>query len=123
MTCPQKVYNLKSVTFFKQNKFNISLTLCMYKKRLFLQLNHVEIFIKGCLFANLFFTQNAVPINPFNLFGYFLYKLVERDIISNAINNIFKKCDELWVFGEISDGVLFEISYFKTPVQDLFCLS
>jgi len=30
-------------------------------------------------------------------------------MVRNANNNILKRCDELWVFGEISDGVLAEI--------------
>ncbi len=55
------------------------------------------------------FEQGVVPINPFNLFGYYLYELVDRDLVRNANNNILKRCDELWVYGEISDGVLAEI--------------
>jgi hypothetical protein len=59
------------------------------------------------------FEQGVIPINPFNLFGYYLYELVDRDLIRNANNNIMKRCDELWVYGEISDGVLAEIQMFK----------
>lgn len=59
------------------------------------------------------FEQDVIPINPFNLFGYYLYELVERDLVRNANNNIMKRCDELWVYGEISDGVLAEIQIFK----------
>ena len=58
------------------------------------------------------FEQNAVPVNPFNLFGYFLYELVDRDLVRSANNNLLKRCDELWVYGEISDGVLAEIKMF-----------
>ena len=59
------------------------------------------------------FEQGAVPINPFNVFGYYLYELVERDLVRNANNNLMKRYDELWVYGEISDGVLAEIQMFK----------
>ena len=59
------------------------------------------------------FEQGVIPINPFNLFGYYLYELVDRDLVRNANNNILKRCDELWVYGEISDGVLAEIQMFK----------
>ena len=59
------------------------------------------------------FEQGAIPINPFNVFGYYLYELVERDLVRNGNNNLMKRCDELWVYGEISDGVLAEIQMFK----------
>ena len=59
------------------------------------------------------FEQGVIPINPFNLFGYYLYELIDRDLVRNANNNIMKRCDGLWVYGEISDGVLAEIQMFK----------
>lgn len=59
------------------------------------------------------FEQGAVPVNPFNLFGYFLYELVDRDLVRSGNNNLLRRCDELWVYGEISDGVLAEIQMFK----------
>lgn len=59
------------------------------------------------------FQKGVIPINPFNTFGYFLYELVERDLVRNANNNLLKRCDELWVYGDISDGVLVEIKIFK----------
>lgn len=59
------------------------------------------------------FEQGAIPINPFNVFGYYLYELVERDLVRNGNNNLLKRCDELWVYGQISDGVLAEIQMFK----------
>jgi len=59
------------------------------------------------------FEQGVIPINPFNTFGYYLYELVDRDLVRNGNNNIMKRCDELWVYGEISDGVLAEIQMFK----------
>ncbi len=55
------------------------------------------------------FEQGVVPVNPFTNFGYYLYELVERNLVRNGNNNLMKRCDELWVYGEISDGVLAEI--------------
>ena len=60
------------------------------------------------------FNQGAVPVNPFRLYEYFLSDRVDRDVIRQANNNLIRKCDQLWVFGEtIADGVLFEIQYAK----------
>jgi len=58
--------------------------------------------------------QGAIPVNPFCTFGYYLYEMVDRNLVRNANNNLLKRCDELWVFGEISDGVLVEIQMFKS---------
>ena len=67
------------------------------------------------------FNQGAVPVNPFRLYGYFLGDRVGRDLIRQANNNLIRKCDQLWVFGEIiADGVLFEILYankLRMPVK------
>jgi hypothetical protein len=67
------------------------------------------------------FNQGAVPVNPFRLYEYFLGDRVGRDLVRQANNNLIRKCDALWVFGEtIADGVLFEILYakkLKMPVK------
>ncbi|MDO4922007.1 MAG: hypothetical protein Q4E64_09320 [Phascolarctobacterium sp.] len=55
------------------------------------------------------FKNNAIPINPYRSFGYFLDDRVERNLVRQANNQMVIKCDELWVYGRISDGVLFEI--------------
>ncbi|MDP4038626.1 MAG: hypothetical protein Q8P54_01495 [bacterium] len=70
-------------------------------------------FHQRMLICKYVFEQGAVPVNPFNTFGYYLYELVERDIVRNGNNNLLKRCDELWVFGDISDGILSEIKSFK----------
>jgi hypothetical protein len=54
-------------------------------------------------------TQDKVPISPFMNFDYNLAGLVPKDDIRTANNSLIKRCDELWVFGEVSDGVLVEI--------------
>jgi len=64
--------------------------------------------------------HDSVPLNPFNVWGYFLYELVERDLVRRGNNNIVRIVDETWVFGPISDGVLFEIQYsmeLKKPIR------
>jgi len=67
------------------------------------------------------FNQGAIPVNPFRLYEYFLSDRVDRDLVRQANNNLIRKCDELWIFGEtIADGVLFEILYakkLKMPVK------
>lgn len=62
------------------------------------------------MFISAFVLQkNGVPLNPFMVFDYFLLDVVGRDTIREANNNLVKKCDEVWVFGAVSDGVLAEI--------------
>lgn len=55
------------------------------------------------------FSRGAAPLNPFKAYGYFLGDRVDRDLVRRANNTLVRRCDELWVFGPISDGVLFEI--------------
>ncbi len=57
--------------------------------------------------------QNKVPLNPFMLFDYFFLDSVDRDLVREANNNLVKRCDEIWVFGPVSDGVLAEIKIAK----------
>lgn len=58
--------------------------------------------------------EGAVPISAFMLFDYFMLDTVERDIVRSANNTLLKRSDELWVFGDISDGVLAEIKMAKS---------
>jgi len=53
--------------------------------------------------------NNCVPLNPFMIFEYFMLDTIDRDTIRNANNNLVKRCDEIWIFGPVSDGVLAEI--------------
>lgn len=55
------------------------------------------------------FKHGMLPINPFRVFDYFLSDRVDRDLIRQGNNKLIKISDELWVFGPIADGVLFEI--------------
>lgn len=66
------------------------------------------------------FNQGMLPINPFRIFDYFLSDRIPRDIIRQANNHLVRACDELWVFGPIADGVLFEVAYainMKKPIR------
>lgn len=58
--------------------------------------------------------QGAVPINPFMSFDYFMADIVERDTVRRANNTLVDRSDELWVFGDVSDGVKAEIIQTET---------
>lgn len=75
-----------------------------YSKRNFYWQMHISQF---CL------DKKTVPLNPFMLFRYFLGDTVPRETIYLANNNLVKTSSQLWVFGEISDGVLAEIKIVK----------
>ena len=53
--------------------------------------------------------QGGVPLNPFMIFDYFLLDTVDRDLVREGNNNLVKRCDEIWIFGTVSNGVLAEI--------------
>lgn len=53
--------------------------------------------------------QGETPINPFLNFDYNLAGIVDKSLIRIANNTMIERADELWVFGEVSDGVLVEI--------------
>lgn len=57
--------------------------------------------------------KKKIPLNPFMLFKYFLGDTVPRNTVYLANNNIVRISDEVWTFGEISDGVLAEVKLKK----------
>lgn len=59
------------------------------------------------------FKKGVVPVNPFTNFGYFLNELVDRKLVRAANNVLLNKTDELWVYGDVSNGVLSEIKRAK----------
>jgi hypothetical protein len=62
------------------------------------------------MFISVFVLQHGgVPLNPFMVFDYFLLDKVDRDLVREGNNNLVKRCDEIWVFGAVSNGVLAEI--------------
>ena len=54
------------------------------------------------------------PTCAFMMFSYFLLDTVQRDHLISANNELIHRSDELWVFGDISDGVKAEINFAKT---------
>lgn len=67
--------------------------------------------------------KRVVPLNPFMLFMYFIGGSVAKDLVYQANNNIVRICDEVWVFDDISDGVLAEIKLKRDAGQPVryFC--
>ncbi len=64
--------------------------------------------------------KDGVPLNPFMVFDYFLLDAINRDAVREANNNLVKRCDEVWVFGAVSNGVLAEVHIarqMKKPVR------
>jgi len=57
--------------------------------------------------------KDFIPLNPFMLFDYYLGDGVDHDLVRKANNKLVERSDELWVFGEISDGVDREIDIAK----------
>jgi hypothetical protein len=59
--------------------------------------------------------RDAVPVNPWMAGGYFLYGLVDKDLIRRANNNLLMRADELWVFlaadEPVADGVQVELDW------------
>jgi hypothetical protein len=81
-----------------------------YSKRNFYWQMHITQF---CL------ENKTIPLNPFMLFRYFLGDTVPRETVYQANNNIVRLCDEVWTFGEISDGVLAEVKLKKEQGQSV----
>ena len=48
------------------------------------------------------------------VFDYFLLDTIDRDEVRSGNNTLLKRSDELWVFGDISNGVLAEIKMAKS---------
>ena len=44
---------------------------------------------------------------------YFLLDSITRQTVRDSNNTIVERCDEVWVFGPVSDGVLEEIRLAK----------
>lgn len=60
------------------------------------------------------FLKGVVPLNPFSMFGYFLFDLVDRDLIRGANARVVSAADELWSYGPIADGCLAELIQAKS---------
>jgi hypothetical protein len=71
-----------------------------FSKRNFFWRDHIVKFI---------LEQGRVPVCAFVMFGYFLADTLPRNVLIEANNDLVRRADELWVFGEITDGVQAEI--------------
>ena len=64
--------------------------------------------------------KGYTPTCAFMMFSYFLLDTVNRKTLIQANNDLIRRSDELWVFGEISDGVSEEVKlakYIKMPIH------
>lgn len=75
-----------------------------FSKKLFYFRAHISKFV---------LEKNGVPLNPFMIHEYFLLDTVDRDKIRESNNTLVARADELWVFGEVSNGVAAEIALAK----------
>lgn len=68
--------------------------------------------------------QGFTPTCAFMMYSYFLLDTVERARLIEANNDLIKRSDQLWVFGNISDGVAEEIKLAKELGQQIryYCL-
>lgn len=57
--------------------------------------------------------RGFVPVNYFTAFGHFVHELADQETMIDSINSLVLRCDELWVFGEISEGMWYEIKMCK----------
>jgi hypothetical protein len=53
--------------------------------------------------------ENALPLNPFTNWDYFMNDMVDRKLTVRANNSLIMISDELWQFGIISNGCYHEI--------------
>jgi len=58
--------------------------------------------------------SGKVPVCAFVMFDYFLADTLPRDVLIDANNDLIRRSDELWVFGEVSNGVKMEIDLAKS---------
>lgn len=92
-----------------EDKFqHIALTLSKERPLIFTALSK-HLFYYRMFICKFVLENEGVPLNPFMVSDYFLLDSVDRNLAREANNSILSRCDELWVFGPISDGVLAEI--------------
>lgn len=53
--------------------------------------------------------KGFIPLNPFMNWGYFLDDMVDRDLVRKANTRLIELSDEIWQFGEISNGCYREL--------------
>ena len=63
------------------------------------------------LYCRMAVNRKCIPIAPHLLFPQFMYEETERELAMFMDLVILTKCAELWVCGEISEGMQAEIDY------------
>jgi hypothetical protein len=64
--------------------------------------------------------EGYVPICPFMLFDYYLLHTVPKETVREAFNNLIVRCDQMWVFGNMSLGLKVQLGIakrLKKPVR------
>ena len=100
-------------------KFNFNTCCTKPLRTVFTAQSKVFFYCKDAI-CEFVFNNEMLPINPFMVFDYFLNDRVDRDLIRRANNHLISICDELWVFGDIANGVMFEIilaKKLKKPIR------
>ncbi len=57
--------------------------------------------------------EGRVPVTPFMLFDYYLLHTVPKDLVREAMNNLIARCEEMWVFGDLSLGLKVQVGIAK----------
>ncbi len=78
------------------------------KKLVYTAMSKHSYFAKEFVCAHAF-RNGVVPANPFSMFGYFMFDLVDRDTVRGANGRVITAADEVWSYGPIADGCLVEI--------------
>lgn len=76
----------------------------MKKKVVFVAMNSKYFRLREWI-TKFVFERGAVPINCLMVYGYYLYDMVPKENVIEAYRTVVLKCDEVWVFGDVSDGV------------------
>jgi hypothetical protein len=65
--------------------------------------------------------KGHTPMCAFMMYSYFLLDTVNRQKLIDANNDLIRRSDELWVFGDVTDGVKMEVNLAKKlnlPVRE-----
>ncbi|EKD99623.1 MAG: hypothetical protein ACD_22C00221G0006 [uncultured bacterium] len=89
-----------------------------YKKVIFAAMSKRNFFLREHI-IRFILKQGFTPTCAFMMYSYFLLDTVERDALISANNALIERSDELWVFGDISDGVQEEIKLAKRLNQPI----
>lgn len=57
--------------------------------------------------------KGHVPVNYFTAFGHFVHEIADQKTMIDSINSLIVRCDEMWAFGAVSEGMWYEIRMCK----------